>query len=878
MVANTLLSSRVPKLTSVFSKISVIVAVCSLIFAAALTMLSIDAQHKRADAATQQTATELTPMIARQILGALRFDKQEPAADILEAVINDSHGKGIAATIIRGDGSEFTHYSNGGDIAALNELAQSALSQAAPATSADGFSYALPIYVGEGKAPIGAIATEWTPYLAIAEGDSDMMRVLLITACILAVCLAGIGWAIYLAVVRPLNRVNSAMAKIASEDYATEVPYRKRRDEIGAIAKSLEDFRLSLAQSQQTNFKALLRGSALEASSAPLMMTNNSHEILYANPAMTGFFRSHLTELQSLTPSFSLETTIGMRADSLMALSGSAIERFEKLGQNSDRFETRLGASTIVIEIAPILDASGTKVGQVAEWRDITVDQRNATVIGAIDANQLRAEFSSLGILKVANAPLEALLGEPNGSIIGRDLSKALIDENGEARIFEHLQRGDSFAGKLSLLTPNGRRATIDGIFAPIKDAMGTVQRVILLARDITEAEDRETRNRSERAEIEGAQKQVVDALRNALADLSKGNLTVAIDQTFALEYEQLRSDFNSATRSLLCAMQGVHENANAIRSEAHEISSASEDLSRRTEQQAATLEQAAAALNQLTASVQSAAEVAGQANAMVATAKTNAETSGAVVREAVLAMGEIEESSGKISKITSVIDEIAFQTNLLALNAGVEAARAGEAGRGFAVVASEVRALAQRSSDAAREIASLISSSNNQVKRGVGLVDQAGDALRGIEGSVGDIYNFVSEIAVSAREQSSGLAEINTAVNHLDQVTQQNAAMFEETTAASHSLTREAQSLTDTMSQFALGDGKQSVAAFKAALPSATVEPIIEPMPAPAAQTTFKSNRTQPARASIASMPTTSRLSALAMVPTPDEAEWEDF
>ena len=168
--------------------------------------------------------------------------------------------------------------------------------------------------------------------------------------------------------------------------------------------------------------------------------------------------------------------------------------------------------------------------------------------------------------------------------------------------------------------------------------------------------------------------------------------------------------------------------------------------------------------------------------------------------------MSEIEESSKQISKITGVIDDIAFQTNLLALNAGVEAARAGEAGRGFAVVASEVRALAQRSSDAAREINELISASGGQVKRGVDLVDQAGVALVDIVETVSEINAKVSEIAISAREQSSGLAEINEAVNQLDQVTQQNAAMFEQTTAASHALTREAEALTQTMGQFDIG------------------------------------------------------------------------
>lgn len=875
MAANISSPLRGSKLTSVFAKISGIVALCGFVFAAAMTLLSIDAQHKRVEETTRDTASELTPMIARQVLGALRFDKSGPAAELLEAIISDSDGKGLAATIVNVEGAEFASHTNGGDLAALNTLAQSALTQAVPAVSNDGFSYAMPIYVGDGDKPIGAIATQWSPEIGIAASNADMLRILMVTTSLFAAILAGIGWAVYAAVVRPLNRVNRAMTKVAAQDYATEVPDRKRRDEIGAIANSLENFRLSLAQSQEANFQALLRSSALEASSAPLMMTSNSNEILYANPAMTGFFKNHIDALRVHKPDFDPQNAIGVCADSLLTQKSAGGEKTNSLDQGPVRFETRLGGATIIIDIAPICDASGAKIGHVAEWRDITVDQRNSTVISAIDATQLRAEFSPLGILKVANDPLCHLLGEQREAIIGRDMSKSLVDDMGNSQIFERLQRGESVAGKLSLTTQGGVRATVDGVFGPITDAAGVVQRVILLARDITEIEQRDQRNRTERADLAEAQRQVVEALRNALGALSRGDLTAAINQTFAPEYEQLRTDFNSAALTLLCAMRGVQENADAIRSEAHEISSASDDLSRRTEKQAATLEQTAAALNELTASVQSAAEVAGQANEMVSKAKTNAETSGAVVRDAVLAMGEIEDSSGKISKITSVIDEIAFQTNLLALNAGVEAARAGEAGRGFAVVASEVRALAQRSSDAAREIAGLISASNNQVKRGVGLVGQAGDALRGIESSVGDIYNFVTEIAVSAREQSSGLAEINTAVNHLDQVTQQNAAMFEQTTAASHSLTREAQSLRDTMSLFALGDGTIQAPSTALNTPSAVQK--TDPERPHTIEAAFKSNRVQPIRAA-SPVPRKNRQSALLTKPTPDEESWEDF
>jgi methyl-accepting chemotaxis protein len=253
--------------------------------------------------------------------------------------------------------------------------------------------------------------------------------------------------------------------------------------------------------------------------------------------------------------------------------------------------------------------------------------------------------------------------------------------------------------------------------------------------------------------------------------------------------------------------MRIVADTTQGIQAGTAEISHAAGDLSRRTELQAGSIEEAAAAVEEITATVGKTVKGTEHARQVVATAKTEAEHSGEVVRNAVAAMGAIEASAGQISQIIGVIDEIAFQTNLLALNAGVEAARAGEAGKGFAVVAQEVRALAQRSAEAAKEIKTLITASSAQVSSGVALVGETGRALTKIVAHVGQINGIVSEIAAAVGAQSSGLAEINAAVSQIDQVTQQNAAMVEESTAASQSLAQEADGLATLIGRFRVGD-----------------------------------------------------------------------
>jgi methyl-accepting chemotaxis protein len=297
-----------------------------------------------------------------------------------------------------------------------------------------------------------------------------------------------------------------------------------------------------------------------------------------------------------------------------------------------------------------------------------------------------------------------------------------------------------------------------------------------------------------------------VAVVGQALSGLASGDLESRLESALMPSLDKLRTDFNDAAASLRSAMQVVSASASTIHMGAGEIGSSTQELARRTEQQAASLEETAAALDEITTTMRQTASGAVEARQAVEAAKDDAETSGQVVRDAVTAMDGIEKNSKEIGQITGVIDEIAFQTNLLALNAGVEAARAGYAGRGFAVVASEVRALAQRSASAAKEIKALISTSNQQVTVGVNRVGEAGRALERIAGRVNDMNRVIGQIASSAQEQAVGLNEVNTAINQMDQMTQQNAAMVEETSAASQNLAQEGENLSHLISRFKVG------------------------------------------------------------------------
>nr|WP_172691301.1 PAS domain-containing methyl-accepting chemotaxis protein [Agrobacterium deltaense]ASK49186.1 chemotaxis protein [Agrobacterium deltaense] len=439
----------------------------------------------------------------------------------------------------------------------------------------------------------------------------------------------------------------------------------------------------------------------------------------------------------------------------------------------------------------------------------------DAGKIDALSRAQAIIEFSPNGEVLTANENFLAALGYSLAEVQGRHHSMfcepAYTQSPQYKQFWERLAGGDLVADEFTRLGKGGRKVFIQASYNPIFDMNGRVFKVVKFATDVT-------------TRVEN-----VEQLAGCLNSLADGDLAQQIEKPFIPSLERLRTDFNAASDKLKRAMATVADNARAISAGSSEIRTAADELAKRTEQQAASVEETAAALEEITTTVKDSSRRAEEAGQLVARTREHAEHSGEVVRDAIGAMDQIETSSREICNIIGVIDEIAFQTNLLALNAGVEAARAGEAGKGFAVVAQEVRELAQRSAKAAKEIKTLITASGSQVQSGVSLVTKAGSALQEIATQVHDINTNVVAIVEAAREQSNALGEINKAVNSVDQGTQQNAAMVEEQTAASHSLAREAAALFELLEHFRFDDTGRTQA-FAGQVHRPSVAPVAKP------------------------------------------------
>jgi methyl-accepting chemotaxis protein len=441
----------------------------------------------------------------------------------------------------------------------------------------------------------------------------------------------------------------------------------------------------------------------------------------------------------------------------------------------------------------PVKNGAGqvTKVLKVAT--DITAqkeaDADRLAKLDAVERVQATIEFTTDGVILNANENFLNAVGYSLAEIKGKHHSLFVEPDHARsdayAAFWRTLNAGEFVAEEFKRIGKSGKEIWIQASYNPVFDSKGRVAKVVKFATDVTGRVD------------------AVNQIAQAISRLAANDLSYRLSGQIDGGFVRVRDDFNAAVAALDETIGAVAAATRNVTAGANEISTASDNLSRRTEQQAASLEETAAALDQITATVGRSADGAKRASVAASDARVDAAKSGEIVGEAVAAMDGIESSSNQINQIIGVIDEIAFQTNLLALNAGVEAARAGEAGRGFAVVAQEVRALAQRSADAAKEIKVLIANSSAQVERGVKLVGDTGQALRTIVSKVSEIDSLISEIAQSSREQATGLGEVNVAVNQMDQVTQQNAAMVEEATAAASNLRQEAGELDQLIARF---------------------------------------------------------------------------
>ncbi|MEO1680714.1 MAG: methyl-accepting chemotaxis protein [Pseudomonadota bacterium] len=601
--------------------------------------------------------------------------------------------------------------------------------------------------------------------------------------------------------------LSDAMTSISRKEFDIEIGTVSVGSEIGDLSRALEKMRSDLQTADQQLVEAYSKSFAFDDSNSAMMIVDPQMRVTASNRATQHLLEHHKAAFRKVWTDFDPSRMLD-----------HSIDRFHKDPEHQRailrdpsrlpwRTDITIGDLKFELNASYVRGEDGSYAGNILQWRDVTLERMNAGVIAAIDKEQCIVEYDLDGSLIKANANFVDLVGLDIVEAAGRKHKSFLAREDASSdkqdEIWAALRKGTPHHSLLKLSVRDGETKWLRANLTPISDGSGKPFRVVMIAMDVTAAESARVEAQDAQQKDEMARDKVVRALGSSLDQLSEGDLTCEIQSPFEGEYERLRANFNAAVERLANLIEGVSQTVVGVSGNASEVSAASSDLARRTERQAAMLEQTAAAIVELTSTVQSTAENAREADTAVTEARSEAEAGGKTMQDVVGAMGRIAESSAKVAKIMAVIDDIAFQTNLLALNAGVEAARAGEAGKGFSVVASEVRALAQRASESAKEISAIITLSDEQVKSGVDLVTKAGEALDGIVSRVASTGELVGTITHAAREQATAVQEINTAISSMDQTTQHNAAMVEETSAVSVALSSDADDLKSMIAAF---------------------------------------------------------------------------
>lgn len=767
-----------------FKTIAILVVSCGLL-ASVVSYLGDRAGREIAGFGVAAVAETQTLVMAERLVGPIRFKRLEDVDHLLNEALMQSELAVDAivllpdGTVMSREGSELAEE----DMTLLRQLAEDSISSNEERRVPSGLRVAMPIRKSVDEPAIGAVATLWTakPFLATIAQYRNLQ---IMGAGIALAVLVGLS-ALFIRgmVSSPIARIEQRASQMAHGDLQSPVPDLQRKGEIGGLASSMEGLRSNLQDAERAAKAAFYESAGYKASSAAQFLCDAEFRIESANAEFSRLLED--TGFVGIEP-------LGQTTD----VFDIPVLRPEALKDSGFPFrcEFSMNGKTISVNIAAIVE-NGESKGYVCEWQDVSARKVSEGILAALEQGQLRADFDGRGVLSFASDRMREALGDRPA----REIESLCQLVGGD---FSSVRAGRAFFGRI-ILGSGQKRRILDGSVSPIKDANGQISRFVVLGNDITVAEAALSEAREQAERLAESQSLVVSQLQIAMRSLSEGVLTSRIDVEFSEDYEALRADFNKAVNALGIAMREVLDGASQIHVDIEGVAQTIEDFARRTEQQAATLEETSAAISELSASVSNATQGAKVARETVTSARDQAASSSQIVRETISAMEEIEQSSRGIAKIITVIDDIAFQTNLLALNAGVEAARAGEAGRGFAVVASEVRELAQRSAGAASEITKLINTSGEQVKIGVALVGKAGAALSQIAESIGIAAEQVETITSSAEEQALGIEEINQAMQSIDQGTQQNAVMFQETAASAVALQKQSQALEHAAAEF---------------------------------------------------------------------------